>query len=566
MIDKEDDDSCPVETPARRGFSVSYRGKTLLSRIDPITQGERAAAEAPVSDHTLYVCPSPLYAYGLPLLRKRLPETSAILCIEVDDQLFALSKRSNEAQESDLEAMDNFIHTSKPDKLCAFVRQRWGKRSFRRIEVVHLSTGWQLFPLVYESLILALRQELAVEWGNAMTLIRLGRLYSRNLIRNLALLPHSERSSALSFGAASAIVLGAGPSLDATLDALSPYARETNPQRLKFKIICVDTALTALHERGIRPDLVVILESQHWNLRDFSGLRGKNIDAAIDLSALAASARVLGGRRFFFATPWTELALFRRLQAAGLLGDTFLPLGSVGLCAVAIALRATSAPVLVSGIDFSYSLDSYHARSTPSNLDMHNRQSRTRSLINVSAAFREGTFSVKGKNGEMVRSDPGMRSYAKLFEQVFGGEKRLFDIEGSGISLSIQTIPLDKALAILNKNANGKNGAPSKTAHPAHTVQSDTITAFARQELDALDTLKKALSGESPLSSSRLTELIHYADYLYAHFPEYAGKQGGKGSQPELTDTSFLKRLRTEIEPFQKCWEMTLRELEKAQE
>jgi hypothetical protein len=74
------------------GFS--WNGKTLLSGIDPSGKAERIAEAIPVMDRTLYLCPSPLYGYGLEHLLARLANTpnSAVLCIEADPQLFVLSQ------------------------------------------------------------------------------------------------------------------------------------------------------------------------------------------------------------------------------------------------------------------------------------------------------------------------------------------------------------------------------------------------------------------------------------------------------------------------------------------
>jgi len=44
-----------------------------------------------------------------------------------------------------------------------------------------------------------------------------------------------------------------------------------------------------------------------------------------------------------------------------------------------------------------------------------------------------------------------------------------------------------------------------------------------------------------------LSVLIDECDYLWAHFPDYSG-----GVKPKLSDLSFLKRVRTEIEPMLK--------------
>ena len=539
-------------------------GKTLLSRIDPVSQAERLAAEFDLKEKTLYLCPSPLYGYGISLLIERLKPNSAILCVEADEKLFELSQKTlgglaesgNVSGRASPFSPASFALTAEtaPENLCAFVRKRWGKRFFRRVEVIRLTGGWQLFPQLYENIETTLRREIALEWGNALTLIRLGRLYSRNLIRNLALL---DETGAPDFGSDPILALGAGPSLDPLLDEFSRFSggKIPAPGQRRFKIICVDTCLPALDERGILPDLVVILESQHWNIRDFTGLRGRKINAATDLSSLPASIRVLDGKRYFFATIWTELALLRRLEDAVLLPETYAPLGSVGLSSVAMALRVSSGPVLTGGIDFSFTLDASHARSTPGHRGLENSSNRFKSFINPAGTFSGGTFPTLSKSGIKVRSNPAMRNYRDLFEDEFSGNSRLLDIEGSGLNLGLKIVPMQEAFAILEGSSCISPNKSRMEAGEHIPLRKEKLSSFVRREIDTLNELKKALSGTGP--STRLEELLDYADYLWAHFPENAGA----GRQKPCTDIGFLKRVRVEIEPFLKLWEMTLGEL-----
>ena len=553
----------PREIPARRGFSVSYRGKTLLSRIDPISQGERLAAEIPLNERTLYFCPSPLYGYGLSLVLEKLPEDSAILCAEADDCLFEISEKALSAISFPSQGENPMplalARVKDPESLCAFVRKTWGERQFRRLEVIRLTGGWQVFPHLYEDCANTLRREIALEWGNAMTLIRLGRLYSRNLIRNLTLLHNGDSIAALDYGPSPVLALGAGPSLDILLDELCGISKGaiSLPAQRRFRIICADTCLPALHDRGIIPDLVVILESQHWNLRDFSGGKGRPVDAAIDLSALPASTRILGGNRFFFATPWTQMTLFSRLSEAGLLPETLPPMGSVGLSTVALALRISTGPVLSGGIDFSFTLDSYHARSTPAHSELSRSQNRLKSVVNAGAAFREGVFTAFSKTGKPIRSDPALRNYRDLFEREFGGNDRLMDIEGPGLDLGVKVIPLAQACGILL----GGEAAPLPPIVPAESagVKGEKLAAFINREMGTLIALRDMLSGKELAEGKHLDELLDYANYLWAHFPDCAGRGGRR---PPATDLSFLKRVRTEIDPFLELWEMALGELE----
>ena len=548
----------PQEIPARQGFSISYMGKTLLSRIDPVVQGERIAAEVPMEDGTLYLCPSPLYGYGLSILLKKLKPNSAILCIEADEKLYKISQKAFEALPLEnfplAEQSVKLLRAFSPQEVCVFLRKTWGLRFFRRLKIIRLGGGWQLYHQLYEEIETALRREIAVDWSNAMTLIRLGRLYARNLIRNLSLLKENKNICALNFSSAPLLVLGAGPSLDSFLDDFIRLwgQKIEGKEKRPFRIICADTCLSALIARNIIPDLVVILESQHWNLKDFTGHKNRHIDAAIDMSALPASARVLSGKRFLFFTPWTELRLFKRLNESSLLPEILPPLGSVGLSCVALALRLTSGPVLTAGIDFSYTLDAFHARSTPGHNKALLNNKRLKSLINADESFRDGSFPVISKSGTQVRSDPALRNYRDLFEQEFGNNPRLLDIAGSGLSLGIKTITVAEALSILNSDITDDTTGDIIYDN-AGDISSITVSEFARKELDILNKLKQILSGESPDEADLLEELLEKADYLWAHFPECAGTGGRR---PEYTDLSFLKRLRAEIEPFLKLWLM----------
>jgi hypothetical protein len=579
-------DETPRRIAARRGFSVSYGGKTLLSTMDPAALAESAVAALPKRrGPTLYFCPSPLYGYGLLLLLESMAADSgtesAVLCVEADPKLLAFSK---EAMDESILANPRFLLTQANDgaALCALVRETWGSRRFRRVEQLRLGGGWRLRAELYDALEDTLRREIALEWGNAMTLVKLGRRYARNALLNLALLPRTPALSALDFGAAPLLVLGAGPSLDSFLDGLAAHFGDLSGGGRPFKIVCVDTVLSSLYQRRIKPDLVVALESQHWNLRDFIGLAGWEIPVAMDLSALCATGEMLGGRPHLFFTPWTALSLFSRLKSAGLLPEEFPPMGSVGLSAVTIACRLSAGPVIVAGIDFSFTLDLSHARSAPAHLEKLRRQTRLCSPIDPAGAFRKGCFAVPSKTGETVRSNQTMKNYRDLFLREFApGESgrggRVRDVAGSGLDLGLETLTVEAACAALavggaDGAAKGRiggeagnrieeatgNGSPKNSDAAAAAGVGDTakrLSGFIRAELAALRQLRGILTGESSAGAGQLGALLDRCDYLWAHFPDCAG---AGGRRPAETDLGFLKQTRAEIDPFIKIFETTL--------
>jgi hypothetical protein len=310
------------------------------------------------------------------------------------------------------------------------------------------------------------------------------------------------------------------------------------------------------------PDLVVILESQHWNLKDFSGAAGWRAPAALDLSSLPGSARVLKGKTCIFMTPWTDLHIFNRLREKGLLPSGLSPLGSVGLTAVQLARRLTKGPVITGGIDFSFTMDGYHARSSPGHLAKLASLTRFSSCLNAAAAFRYGCYPAQSKNGIMVRSDPAMRNYRELFEQEFSGDKGIFDIQGPGLPLGVKTLSFDEAAKIL---ANHK----AEEAEKSEEIQSrektgrlefsrEDLVEFILKEKERLHSLRDILTGARP-GTDNPEGLLDDCDYLWAHFPDCAG---AGGRRPASSVLSFLKRVRAEIDPFLKLWDMTLREIQ----
>jgi hypothetical protein len=542
------------------GFS--YKGKTLLSRVDPAGKAERVADTVPVIDGTLYLCPSPLYGYGLERLLSRLEEPapkSAVLCVEAEPELYDISRRSfSEALKKNPKL--GLTNTCKPAELCVLIRKKWGSRVFHRVHVLRLNGGWQLYPALNE-MADTLRREIAIDWGNAMTLARLGRRYIRNAIRNLALLPENPSVGALSFGSLPTLVLGAGLSLDPALDALaSRFGGACRlPETRPFKIVCVDTCLPALRQRGIKPDLAVILESQHWNLDDFTGLSGWDIPAAFDLSALPRSAVVFEGDLFLFFTPWIPLNIFKRMDAAGFLPSSLLPLGSVGLSAVAISMGLTRGDVIMAGIDFSFSMDAYHARSTPGHLARLRCQNRFTGLLNAEAAFGQSISRAVSKTGSHVLSNPIMRNYRDLFENVIAGSSpRLFDIAGSGLPLGVKTLSMEEALGMLTVSRNMVNETASTGGLPG----AEKLGCFVQAEIERLTLLRGILTGSSPMDYRKLAGLIDECDYLWAHFPDYAAssrrpdRAGLETGGPNMV--SFLNRLRVEIDPFMELWYKTI--------
>jgi hypothetical protein len=524
----------PRVVPAKRGHTVFYEGRPLLSTIDPAVAADRLIAALPKDERTLYLCISPLLGYGLSRLLGTMHPSSAIVCVEAETVLASFTR---ERLPSEITCHPRFMlladppSRTSPATVLAAILSAWGSRAFRRVVRFDLSASAALCAPRYLAVEETLRREITLAWENAATLIKLGRRYALNFLRNLRLLdiassvetccclegsprnvpgdiPGNALSSAQTTGrfaphgnTALIHVLGAGPSLDRFF---ADYRGGG--------IVCVDTVLPVLRAHGLRADLAVALEAQHWNLRDFIGCRDTAAALAMDMSALPSTFNCVNGKVCLFFTPWTPLRIFDRLKSAALLPLEMPPLGNVGVTAYALTHRLFPAgEIIPCGLDFAYTIDQYHCRDSPGHIDSLWHNDRFHSPL-PAAALRPASFAAINERGEPVRQDPVMRRYQELF-------------------LSVRSSPNITAAA------------------PQHQNRPKTTATFATEIQAELTRIRRILSGEEKTPCENFQTLLDRNDFLFAHYPDYAGT----GNRANIDDLSFLKRIRAEIGAFIKA-------------
>jgi hypothetical protein len=234
----------------------------------------------------------------------------------------------------------------------------------------------------------------------------------------------------------------------------------------------------------------------------------------------------------------------------------------VGLSAAAIACRLSTGPVLVAGIDFSFTLDQSHARSAPAHQDKLRRQTRFHSLIESAGAFRKGCFTACSKTGGKVFSNQAMQGYRDLFQREFADihpavDARIRDIVGSGLPLGLSTLTPEAAYTVLAAGTVDGNGDYSRICTENH-ITPENVCVYVREELASLTRLRGILTGEITAAPEELEALLDTGGYLWAHFPDCAGTEGRR---PAGNDVGFLKRVRAEIDPFMKVLQGVLAEL-----
>ena len=130
------------------------------------------------------------------------------------------------------------------------------------------------------------------------------------------------------------LVFGAGTSLDTTLNQFNLLNIDIN----NFFIICVDSAVKALMKYGINPQIVIAVESQIANEKAFVGIKNKEYLLISDLTSRPNINKNHKNVSYIF-TNFTNSKFLDSINQLNLPIKNFLPLGSVGLYAIELAIK-----------------------------------------------------------------------------------------------------------------------------------------------------------------------------------------------------------------------------------
>ncbi len=501
-------DGPPVLRQTEQGPTLDWGPLSLYPSSDPREYARRRARLVSPRPDTLFFVPSVGLGYGLAELLDHLPPRSAVLCLDVRQEIMALAERAGLPRDPRL-----LIARTDSTEGAAEALRRLGGAGLRRVVRQPLCTGYRIAPELYDRLQAFLEEEIRRYWRNRLTLIALGSLQVRNLLANIAALPGARDLGALKTDMP-VLVAGAGPSLDGSLEAMKRL-------RSRFVLVAADTALPALDAAGILPDLVVAIEAQAANLQDFIGRSDDGrIALACDLSAWPALTRLFPGRLFLFSSSFAPLRIFDRLRLAGLLPCPFPALGSVGVSAVSAALRLTPAPVFLTGLDFSFPRGRTHARGSTWHLAMLSGASREAPVEQAAyAAFAARPLITEpGKNGAPVRTDTLLRSYRdNLALELAGSAGRVSDLGADGLATGAVPVSLRE----FEKRIGDAPPAQGLCAAAERPFSPEAVAGFLSAEQSALrETAEAAAAAARGGPTGELARLLRNADYAWAHFPD----------------------------------------------
>lgn len=525
-----------IETSsARNGETNILRdGKALYSRYAPSASAERLAGQHDLQPRTLYLIPSPLLGYGIPSLLERLPESSFLLGIETNQELMGLS--SPALAEFQRKGRSAFYRLDDPVGLYrVFTELSAGE--YRSCRMIVLNGGYAPEKALYDGLFTSLEEYLRTYWQNRLTSARLGRLWIRNLIANLT---GPDRADLSDFHTPRTLVLaGAGESLEGSLPLLKE-ARES------FFLLAVDTAVQTLMRSGLRPDGVVNLESQFYNLKDFYSLAGAPVRQFADMTAYPPSLRQFPGEHYLFSSRFGRSRLIDRLEEAGLLPPSIPALGSVGVTALYVAAEIARGPIFLTGLDFSYVPGKSHAKESPFHDWARLQEGRLTGDVWYGFTRTRAARPARAKDAcPYLRTDRILEGYGRqLRELALLLPGRVFDIARKGMDLGLPRLTHAQALERAKKippQGEGVIAAPLSR----QKVKKDFIRR-ERERLEEILALWEAVDAGRAEPES-LLPLLEHCDYLYYHFPD-------KGPLPSR-DPGFLFRAVRSARSYLRVWE-----------
>lgn len=524
----------PCVVPTKQGFSVSYNQRFLYSKYNPSKLIVDKISELSVLPGTIFLCNSAILEYGILELSQKLQENCLIILCEFDTELHKLMKETfikikDKLLNShivlpsieELYLLPNIIHKSNYIFNCGYIFNSLG--FYKRFVRIDFSAGTFFNEKLYDELNAACINSIKTFWTNRVTLVKFGRKYSYNLLKNIQKLPKTLPISNYFCKIEKPIVVfGAGQTLEKDINLITST-------RDQFYILCADTALQPLLKHRITPDGVFIEEAQNVIKKAFIGTSKANFRLFAGLSSIPELSNYIDiSKVSYFASLYTNANFLENLKKEKILPFQNMPFGSVGITTMYYATKFRkndSVPIFYYGLDFAYSAGYTHTKNTIAHIERLCNSNRINKVENYNAAFSSTSFKMSIDNS--CFSTPVLMNYKTLFDNLFSEEKNIFR----------NTIII------------------SKTISETHPQISDcsyniNVNKFITEEKEKLIRIKNILIGTEKLSpeimEKTLTNLIISSDYLYLHFPD--------GWQFNYTQ-SFLNRIRNEVDFFLKLFE-----------
>ncbi|MBN2873559.1 MAG: DUF115 domain-containing protein, partial [Spirochaetales bacterium] len=403
----------------------------LHSRYDPVGEARNLAREAIASGAELILLLGMGFGYSA---RAALAEGVKVTAVEVDVSLLAALLRAVPLNDVLEDERFTLLLCPEGQGLLDYLQEV----SPRTIAVMENRATLMASPEAAAALRVQAERYRRKDEINAATLRRFGRLWVRNLSRNVRTAAIFPGVAALTgvFKDMPAIVLAAGPSLD-DLEGLLPALAE------RAVVICVDTALRSALRMGVEPDFVVVVDPQYWNYRHLDRCVSPRSILVTEAAVWPAVLRFNTRTKVFCSSlyPLGRYVEGKRGEMRGALGAG----GSVATTAWDFARLIGCSPVYMAGLDLAFPDGKTHAKA--SLFEQRSLCESTKLQPASTALFKTmlggNPLQAIANDGQMVASDERLSLYASWFERTIASCPATHTCTFSVRGLAIPGIPYE---------------------------------------------------------------------------------------------------------------------------
>ncbi len=419
-------------------LTVSLDGVRLHSVYDPRREARRLIeAELPAGCEVV-VCYGLGLGYHVEELLTMRPEAEVIV-VEPDTQLLEACAKLRDLRPVLSDTRVRLLAAVAPEAVAMAVDEQ----AARNLVVLRLRSVYEKDREYYEAVDTAVERLRSRAEINRNTLKRFGKLWVRNLTRNLEKTAEAIPLRLLEGLAAEMPVLlcAAGPSLDQVLPRLPQLAE-------RCVVVAVDTSIAALMAAGVQPDIAVVVDPQYWNTR--------HLDAARDFTGILVSESSTHPRVFRLLDSATRVFCGSLFPLGKALEEALGPMGelgaggSVSTAAWDLARRMGASQVISAGLDLGFPGRATHCKN--SFFEERARLLCSRLDTLESHSFRyihdAAPYLTNSTDGGSVLTDKRMEIYRRWFENQLQQqpEPPAYTLSGAGVALEgVALMSLDDA-------------------------------------------------------------------------------------------------------------------------
>ncbi|TVR91908.1 MAG: DUF115 domain-containing protein [Spirochaetaceae bacterium] len=428
--------------PTRSGeVTASLDGVRLHSVYDPRREARRLIEAELAPECEVVVCYGLGLAYHVEELLTMRPEAK-LLVVEPDTRLLEACTKVRDLRPVLSNSRVRLLSGVSPEAVAMVLDEQ----RTRDLVVLRLRSVYEKDREYYEAVDAAVARLRSRAEINRNTLKRFGKLWVRNLTRNL------EQSAAaiplrLLDGLATDIpvlLCAAGPSLDQVLPRIAELAE-------RCIVVAVDTSVAALMAAGVQPDIAVVVDPQYWNTR--------HLDAAREFSGILVSEssthprvfRLLNSADCVFCASLFPLGrvLEEALGHMGTLGAG----GSVATAAWDLARRIGTSQVISAGLDLGFPGRATHCKNSFFEERARLLCSRIDPLESHSFRYLHDAapYLTESADGGSVLTDKRMEIYRRWFENQLQQqpEPPAYTLSGAGVAMKgVRSLSLEEAAAL----------------------------------------------------------------------------------------------------------------------